>query len=383
MNAVAEIEVKGWCPGALRPMETGDGLIVRVRPRCGAFTLDQARALATLAACFGNGHIDLTRRANLQIRGVRDQALVELQRALDGLGLLDPDPETEAARNVMVAPLAGIDRAEAFDVRPIARSLEERCVRGLPPKFGMLVDGGGTVSIAGERADIALCAIDGCMALGVDTPGGTRWLGTIEQDEAVPVAVALAQAFLKSGARGRMRDLASVEVPVPLQRLERVPPSSRRAVGLLPGVAGIAAPFGELEAEQLHDLVALAEEAGATSLRVSPWRTLYIGVSDPRPVLDGAHALGLIVHGEDPLLRVDACPGMPYCRSSSVETRRQARRLAERGLSGTLHVSGCAKGCARSTPADLVLVGEEGRYGVVHAGTTRDRPERWLRPDEL
>ena len=30
MNAIAPRR-KGWCPGALRPMETGDGLLVRVR----------------------------------------------------------------------------------------------------------------------------------------------------------------------------------------------------------------------------------------------------------------------------------------------------------------------------------------------------------------
>ena len=49
MNSAASIEVKGWCPGALRPMLSGDGLIVRIRPFCGAFSLEQARGLADLA----------------------------------------------------------------------------------------------------------------------------------------------------------------------------------------------------------------------------------------------------------------------------------------------------------------------------------------------
>ena len=26
-------QVKGWCPGAHRPMMSGDGLVVRIRPR--------------------------------------------------------------------------------------------------------------------------------------------------------------------------------------------------------------------------------------------------------------------------------------------------------------------------------------------------------------
>ena len=78
MSAAASIEVKGWCPGALRPMQSGDGLIVRVRPCCGAFSLEQARGLADLARRLGNGHIDLTRRANLQLRGLVEERLPEL-----------------------------------------------------------------------------------------------------------------------------------------------------------------------------------------------------------------------------------------------------------------------------------------------------------------
>ena len=78
MSAAASIEVKGWCPGALRPMLSGDGLIVRIRPFCGAFSLEQARGLADLARRLGNGHIDLTRRANLQLRGLSDERMPEL-----------------------------------------------------------------------------------------------------------------------------------------------------------------------------------------------------------------------------------------------------------------------------------------------------------------
>jgi precorrin-3B synthase len=46
-------------------------------------------------------------------------------------------------------------------------------------------------------------------------------------------------------------------------------------------------------------------------------------------------------------------------------------------------VSGCAKGCARSAPADLTLVGEGGRYGVIRNGTARDPIERTIAADEL
>ena len=40
----------------------------------------------------------------------------------------------------------------------------------------------------------------------------------------------------------------------------------------------------------------------------------------------------------------------------------------------TVHVSGCAKGCAHPVAADLTLVGEDGGYQVVLGGTARDKP---------
>src|SRR4029077_17443228 len=122
MSSAAIVEVKGWCPGALRPMPSGDGLIVRIRPFCGAFSLEQARGLADLARRLGNGHIDLTRRANLQLRGLVEAHRAELQAALGRLGLIDPDAETEATRNLMVGPLAGLDPA-VWDIRPIAHAI--------------------------------------------------------------------------------------------------------------------------------------------------------------------------------------------------------------------------------------------------------------------
>ena len=72
------------------------------------------------------------------------------------------------------------------------------------------------------------------------------------------------------------------------------------------------------------------------------------------------------------LMLVDACPGAPFCPASTVETRGLARAVARPGL----HVSGCAKGCARPRPAAMTLVGREGRFDLVLAGSPWDRPSR-------
>lgn len=398
--SVLAVDVKGWCPGIVRPMPSGDGLIVRVRPRCGAFPLATATLLADLAEQLGNGHIDLTRRANLQLRGLTEDRVPELQTALADISLLDPDAETEAVRNVMVAPLAGLDPGQPFDVRPIAASIEQALatdirLHALPAKFGMLVDGGGAASIAAERADICLAAVGEAIALGLDTPKGTHWLGTIAREHAAALAITAAQAFLGVATRGRMRDLSAVAfgavqaILMPLlSPIDRLPAPGGRRLGLVQAMVGVAAPFGRLNASQLRRLVALAAGAGASDLRLSPWRAVYVGARDEdaaRSVLEGAIEAGLIVDEDDPNLQIEACPGAPDCESSSVDARGDARRLgaiaAARGFKGSIHVSGCDKGCARSLPSDLVLAGKAGRYSLIRNGTTRGPVERMVGVD--
>jgi precorrin-3B synthase len=352
MSLAASFEVKGWCPGALRPMASGDGLIARVRPWCGAFSLSRASGLADIAERLGNGHLDLTRRANLQIRGLSEDRLGELHIAFDRLDLLDASPEAEAARNVMVGPLAGAA------VRAVAAQLsyalsEDRRAATLPAKFGWLVDGGGPLSIVGERADIALYVTDDGMALRLNG----QWFGDASIETALDLAF------------GSRPDLPRIDV---------APAPGRRRLGRLAGMTGVAAPFGRLEAAQLRELVHLAASAGASEIRLSPWRAIYVDA-----LIEVPESLGLIVDENNPLLRIDACPGAPACRSASVDTRTMARRLAASGFAGTIHVSGCAKGCARSASADLTLVGEGGRYGVVRNGTARDEIERTVGADDL
>ena len=96
--------IKGWCPGALRPMLSGDGLVVRVRPRGGRLTPAQAAASPSSRQRHGNGLIDLTARANLQMRGVTEPSHPPLIDGLAGLAWSTRDPQAEARRNILVTP---------------------------------------------------------------------------------------------------------------------------------------------------------------------------------------------------------------------------------------------------------------------------------------
>jgi len=410
----AAFEVKGWCPGALRPMQSGDGLIVRVRPHCATLTPHELRVLADAAQRFGNGHIDLTRRANLQIRGVTEASLPSLHDAIAGLGLLDASADSEAVRNIMINPLAGIDPTEVRDLRPVARDLarylaSEKSLWALPTKFGFIVDGGGVLSLAAQRADVRLVAHGDAIAIGIETRVGTEWLGSASLDAAAAVAAEIGLAFIRitsPGKRERMRDLsedgyASIRSAIRsrLDPLHDDPPgmdaSSIRRVGLIElgansFAAGISAPFGRVESDRLRKLADNLAAHGIEEIRLSPWRALYADIPSRQAgqsLLAAADRDGLITRYDDPLLQIEACPGVSGCRSTALDTRGDGRLLAallpRLGFIGSVHVSGCAKGCAKSGSADLVLVGSDGRYGIVREGTAGDHPARTFTFAEL
>jgi precorrin-3B synthase len=418
VNRSTAFEVKGWCPGALRPMQSGDGLVVRIRPRSGAFSPHELTVLADAARRFGNGHIDLTRRANLQLRGVSESSLPSLHDVIARLGLLDDSPDGEAVRNVMINPLAGIDPAEVLDARSVGRELARRLASeellwALPSKFGFIVDGGGVLSLAEQRADVRLVAIacgrEVAFAVGLETRLGVAWLGSISLDAAVAIAIEIAVAFINVAsreARQRMRDLSDEGLAFirsamksRLDRLHGCPRQAalppKRRVGLIElgagrFAAGIAAPFGRVEAEQLRKLADAIVAESCEEIRFSPWRALYAGLPtrlSAQSILDAAARDGFIVDPCDPLLQIEACPGAPACPSTALDTRGDGRRIASWlprfHFAGTVHVSGCAKGCAKSGTSELVLVGSEDRYGIVRNATARDHAMRHLSFAEL
>jgi precorrin-3B synthase len=388
-------------------MESGDGLIVRVRLHAGRLSVDTAVKLAEAATQFGNGEIDLTRRANLQLRGVTPGTLGPLQNVLDALALLDPSAEAEAIRNIIVSPLAGIDPTAHMDTTALALELEARLAAEprlwhLPPKFGFIIDGGGMLPLDRERADIRLAAVSADeIALGLDAPEVIRWLGSIATERAVEAATRLALAYLATqpqGSRLRISEISESarakvinEIASKLRPLAGLPPSRPRgrALGVLeheglPYAVGVGVPFGRVSAQMFDELARAADAVGARAVRVSPWRSFFIEVSDAHDASElssAAQRLGFIMDTGDPMFRIEACTGLPACRSASFDTRAVARKIASlphAGELGFLHISGCTKGCACSKPRPWVLVGVGDRLGVVRNGRADDVPVRLL-----
>jgi precorrin-3B synthase len=343
-------QVRGWCPNAWRPMTAGDGLLVRVKPRLARLTAAQLVGLCEAALAHGNGLIDLTSRGNLQIRGVAETAWRALVERLIVLGLVDADAEIEKRRNVLVAP----DWRMGDDTHRIAMDLlaAMETLPVLPGKMGFVIDAGPAPLLADAPGDFRIERdAQGRLLLRADG----RVVGTpVAFGDEAAALVRLAHWFVETGgtASGRM---ARHTVPLPHGEGEPIAPAAS-ATPIVPGRhplgAALGVPFGQMEAGSLAD----ALDADIAGIRITPWRILLVEGA-------GLAVADLIADAADPLLRTNACVGAPACPQASVETRTLARRLAPL-VSGRLHVSGCAKGCARAQVAEVVVTGRDGRYDL-------------------
>ena len=384
-------------------MPSGDGLIVRVRPRHARVSTNDLATLARLSRAAGNGIIELTRRGNLQLRGVSASSWPALLDELSERGLAAREPEGDAHPSLFVCPLSGLDPRcpplEALGDALLA-VLQERPV-SLPDKFALVL-GGGSHSSSALSADIHV-------RLHPDHPDQADLLVAGRADEAtglarcaagdVPEAVrALLGALaahpperrrMRDAAAASLGDLRAVVQPFASGDARREPAWGAPEVGYHTGRRdwfGYALPFGSASAEDWAALARVAERLGAGEVRFTSTRhALVVGVSPEQrhALVEFGQRRAFGVRPPPRALELVACSGAPACGSAHGETRALARRLGK--LIGgrahdpaTIHVSGCEKSCARQEAADVTLVhasdGLRLGFGRDVAGTLLTRP---------
>ncbi|KIC09791.1 precorrin-3B synthase [Leisingera sp. ANG-M1] len=359
-------KVYGWCPGALRPMMSGDGLVVRVRAPLGKFSVAQARGVARLSQDFGNGLLDISARANLQMRGIREDAHEELIEGLRGLGLIDPDPEAEARRNVLLTPFWSAGDDTHSIAMELSTALTASADLALPGKFGFAADCDSAPVLQDTAADIRIERNGEALLLRAD---GADTGMPVTRESAVPEALALARWFLEQGGapegRGRMHRLIARRGPPPAHTAPMTKAGFRAKPGAVPAGTLAALEFGQMPA------ATLAQLADHGDIRLTPWRALLVEGAAGLPPLPG-----LILDATDPRLQVVACTGAPGCLQALSTTRDLARDLAPHVPAGTkLHISGCTKGCACPGTAPLTLTATaKDEFSLIRHGTAADLP---------
>ncbi len=405
------------CPGLFYTTPAQDGNLVRLRIPGGQVTVAQAQAIAQLADCFSAGILQITNRANVQIRTPQRLPADRLSQ-LQTLGLASSTVVTDHLRNIMLSPTAGIDPQALWDPRSLAQQWEQVLAAhpewaGLSAKFSVGLDGGEAVSVRNRPNDVSLVATPApinpnAIRLRLRLSQGTR--GAVPQDvgvrlalnQALPTLTAIATIYsdytrdaIAAGTATRpprLRDmlqdwgleafLDAVNQHVPLSRcaVQSAPPPAARHyqhLGVHPQLqsgffyVGIALPLGRLHSEQLRQLAQLSGQYGSGQLRLTPWQNLLLPniPQAQRAVVAAAIArLGLPTSAAHPWGAIVACAGHG-CQASATDTQADAFALAaelERcQQSGAIalpqplniHFSGCDKLCAQPEPADLTLIG--------------------------
>jgi precorrin-3B synthase len=404
---------RGACPGLSAPMQTGDGLLVRLLP-IGTIPLASFTALCTAARQHGNGIVEVTARGGVQVRGLSPASAPHFAAAVAALGIAAADGIA-----VHISPLAGLDSDEILDTERLATDLrrelaEHAMAARLAPKISVGIDGGGALGLDGLPADVRLRAdrMSGRTVLTVSVGGdraGAAHLGFVAPADAVATVIHLLETIAQHGRDVRARDIiASFGVaPFKAGLGDLLLPSDASlghdaagarcepigAHGLRDGSVafGLGLAFGHAAASSLEHLADAAAAAGARGLRTAPGRiVLAIGVAPGalQAFMAGAERLGFIVRANDPRRFVVACAGAPICASAHIAARALAPQIAAAcapalGERFTIHVSGCAKGCARPAPATLTVVGSAEGCGIVADSTARATPFAMVKADSL
>jgi precorrin-3B synthase len=421
-RALAVPERRGACPGLSAPLPTGDGLLVRLLP-IGTIPLAAFAELCRAARRHGNGVIEITSRGSIQVRGLNAETAPQFSADIAALDIAADDGVP-----ILCNPLAGIDAEEIFDGATLAAELrralaDTALAKKLNAKVSVAIDSGGAIGLAKLPADIRLTADanDGDCSLRISVGGDESCgglVGVVTRSNAVVTATRLLQVLASRGADTRARHVVAAEGVEPFRSTIAdllFPAHSRESGNLNVGcrfrgderneqsaigthrlrdgslACGIGLAFGHADAIALERLVDIAGAAGAHGFRTAPGRVLVIiGLTSQSASAFAAAAehLGFVVRDNDPRRNVVACAGAPICASAHIAARALAPGVAAQiapycGEAVTVHISGCAKGCAHAAPAALTVVGTSDGYALVTDGSARDAPFALVTSNEL
>jgi ferredoxin-nitrite reductase len=408
------------CPDIYHPAVARDGLLTRLRIPGGVLDTSQCLAIEQLLATTGLEYIQVTNRANLQLRALTEDLDRAVLTKLTDCGLAASNSAVDGIRNIMMSPTAGIDSQELIDIRPLAQAWHEYLDRHpelgiLSTKFSVGFDGGGSVGIVDRPNDITLLAISDCefdLYLGIGERGSSPLPVGVKLglDQCIPMLAAIAQSY-RSGIellggdtrrKPRLRDIIRHWGLTGFSEIvqREFKGSSRfifKNLPILPhspiphlGVhqqsqpdryyLGVVLLLGRWNRSQVRGLAEIADRYGSGNIRLTPWQNIILpdiqGI-DLERVQALITDLGLIHTANHPSSLLRACAGSTGCKFGATDTQQDAIDLSnylvanyKLDLPLNIHFSGCDRSCAQHDRADITLWGDNknpdlpGRYRI-------------------
>lgn len=409
-----------------------DLFMIRMRVAAGVLRRDQVATVVAVAREFGHGWVHLSTRQNIELHSVRLDDVPAIEAALTPAGLFGRSACGHTVRNVMACPEAATSPEEPFDVTAdairlsrllVARSTELNIA--LPSRVNIVLGGCPTCSVDALTNDIGLvaCVRDGepgyqlwaggstgtsprlamvlrpfvsraemwpavwaiidwfCAVGDLDRPARARLKYAIESEGETAFRAAFNRRFpeLRTQPDDAHHPLTAVAVEDPERRdlaLARAPLLGWRA-GVeperVPGWATITvrAPLGDLMADELEAIAALAPDGSVTLTRDQNVLLRSLPVSAVPATLGRLADLGLGPDGARGSVDVRACPGLAFCALAitgsqpvALEIERRLNLRPDLPRDASIAVSGCPNSCTRHQTADIGLAGGKVRVGV-------------------
>ncbi len=390
--------------------------MLRIRIPGGIASGEQMRAIASVAADYARGEVDLTTRQQVQIRWFQIENVPEMLARLLAVGIDTRQTGMDNIRNVVGCSLAGITTHELFDASPVVRAFNARFVgnkefSNLPRKFNVTITACVDNCLHLETQDIALgpavkhigdelVAGFNIQVGGKQGSGGFRPADSLDvfvrPEEAAEVAAQIVLLFRDHGSREtrsrarlaflieewgpvRFRDELEARIGRPLERAGRDARGGHHTdhLGFAPQKepslysVGLSVPIGRLTSAQLMAAADLADTYGRGELRLTPEQSLILPhVTDTNlPRLLSEPLLEELRPDSLPAVRgTVSCTGLGTCDMALAETKETSLAVARRidravrlDRPISIHWSGCPASCANHLVADIGVQGDKAR----------------------
>ena len=394
-----------------------EAYMCRMRIPGGLIQAWQFAGVADLADKCAGGYVDVTTRANLQLREIGPSNTMNVLYGLRELDIVNLGSGGDNIRNCTASPLSGIDPNELIETIPLAKQmhhfiLNHREMYGLPRKFNIAFDGGGTITALDDTNDIGFHAVSITEDKATqDLPAGVYFqltLGGItghkdfardtgvllKPSECVEVAGGIVRVFVKNGDRtdrkkarlkyvlgdwGFEKFIAAIEEELG-RSLRKIDTSlvtiatneNRQAhIGVHPqsqegrSYIGVVLPVGRMTSDQVRGLSEIATTYGNGEIRLTVWQNLlipHVRDSEVDAVKEKIEALGLGHQASSFRAGLVACTGNAGCKFAAGDTKRHAMVIAEALESQyqldqpiNIHLTGCHHSCAQHYIGDIGL----------------------------
>jgi ferredoxin-nitrite reductase len=364
-----------------------DQFMCRLRIPGGQVKSFQLRELAKISKDLTTGYIQITTRANFQLRNFEPRNAPSLLNRIQAIGLSSRGSGADNIRNITCSPTAGFDPYELIDTLPLAHELGQYIINhrefyNLPRKFNIAFDGGGLISSVEDTNDIGFRAVkieksteqipEGVyfrVALGGAT--GHKSFASdagvlVKPEEAIKVTAALTRVFIANGNRSNRKKarlkhllekwtleqyIAETEmllgfelIKAPLNAAGEFEAEAKfirtdvphSHIGVFPqkqggmNYIGVGIPVGQITQKQMLRLADLADNYGSGEVRLTVWQNLVIPDIPDAYVETVKKALvkaGLYWEQSNVKSGFIACTGNSHCKFASSNTKGDALEM--------------------------------------------------------